>query len=151
MEKTAHPTYAHCPIRHIVDRFGDKWSLLVLYNLHTSGCLRFSEIHRRTADISQKMLTSTLRKLEQDGLLSRKVYPEVPPAWNMRSRPAASRSCPTSQRLSGGQRKISTPSSKTGSGKRYSDGQSLPGKSSGYLRTAPCRQPSAKRCQPTAK
>ena len=42
-------------------------------------CLRFSEIHRRTADISQKMLTSTLRKLEQDGLLSRKVYPEVPP------------------------------------------------------------------------
>ena len=78
MEKTAHPTYAHCPIRHIVDRFGDKWSLLVLYNLHTSGCLRFSEIHRRTADISQKMLTSTLRKLEQDGLLSRKVYPEVP-------------------------------------------------------------------------
>ena len=49
MEKTAHPTYAHCPIRHIVDRFGDKWSLLVLYNLHTSGCLRFSEIHRRTA------------------------------------------------------------------------------------------------------
>ena len=69
MEKTAHPTYAHCPIRHIVDRFGDKWSLLVLYNLHTSG----------TADISQKMLTSTLRKLEQDGLLSRKVYPEVPP------------------------------------------------------------------------
>ena len=79
MEKTAHTTYAHCPIRHIVDRFGDKWSLLVLYNLHTSGCLRFSEIHRRTADISQKMLTSTLRKLEQDGLLSRKVYPEVPP------------------------------------------------------------------------
>ena len=79
MEKTAHPTYAHCPIRHIVDRFGDKWSLLVLYNLHTSGCLRFSEIHRRTADISQKMLTSTLRKLGQDGLLSRKVYPEVPP------------------------------------------------------------------------
>ena len=136
MEKTAHPTYAHCPIRHIVDRFGDKWSLLVLYNLHTSGCLRLSEIHRRTADISQKMLTSTLRKLEQDGLLSRK---------------AASRSCPTSQRLSGGQRKISTPSSKTGSGKRYSDGQGLPGKSSGYPRTAPCRQPTAKRCQPTAK
>ncbi len=62
-----------------MDRFGDKWSLLVLYNLHTGGRLRFSEIHRRTADISQKMLTSTLRKLEQDGLLSRKVYPEVPP------------------------------------------------------------------------
>ena len=68
-----------CPVRDVLCRLGDKWSLLVLYNLHTSGCLRFSEIHRRTADISQKMLTSTLRKLEQDGLLSRKVYPEVPP------------------------------------------------------------------------
>lgn len=144
MEKTAHPTYAHCPIRHIVDRFGDKWSLLVLYNLHTSGCLRFSEIHRRTADISQKMLTSTLRKLEQDGCCRARSTPRYRPAWNMRSRPAASRSCPTSQRLSGGQRKISTPSSKTGSGKRYSDGQGLPGKSSGYPRTAPCRQPVGK-------
>lgn len=151
MEKTAHPTYAHCPIRHIVDRFGDKWSLLVLYNLHTSGCLRFSEIHHRTADISQKMLTSTLRKLEQDGLLSRKVYPEVPPRVEYALTPRGESSCPTSQRLSGGQRKISTPSSKTGNGKRYSDGQGPPGKSSEYPRTAPCRQPSAKRCQPTAK
>lgn len=73
------PGYAACPIRNIVDRFGDKWSLLVLYNLHTSGRLRFSKIHRQMTDISQKMLTSTLRRLEQDGLLSRTVYPEVPP------------------------------------------------------------------------
>lgn len=73
------PAYANCPIRNIVDRFGDKWSLLVLYNLHTNGCMRFSEIHRQMTDISQKMLTSTLRKLEQNGLLSRRVYPEVPP------------------------------------------------------------------------
>ena len=73
------PGYAACPIRNIVDRFGDKWSLLVLYNLHTGGRLRFSEIHRRMTDISQKMLASTLRRLEQDGLLSRTVYPEVPP------------------------------------------------------------------------
>ena len=73
MAKTAtDPGYAACPIRNIVDRFGDKWSLLVLYNLHTGGRLRFSEI-------SQKMLASTLRRLEQDGLLSRTVYPEVPP------------------------------------------------------------------------
>ena len=80
MAKTAtDPGYAACPIRNIVDRFGDKWSLLVLYNLHTGGRLRFSEIHRRMTDISQKMLTSTLRRLEQDGLLSRTVYPEVPP------------------------------------------------------------------------
>ena len=80
MAKTAtDPGYAACPIRNIVDRFGDKWSLLVLYNLHTGGRLRFSEIHRRMTDISQKMLASTLRRLEQDGLLSRTVYPEVPP------------------------------------------------------------------------
>lgn len=80
MEKNGEfPPYANCPIRNIVGRFGDKWSLLVLYNLHTNGCMRFSEIHRRMPDISQKMLTSTLRKLEQDGLLSRKAYPEVPP------------------------------------------------------------------------
>ena len=144
MEKTAHPTYAHCPIRHIVDRFGDKWSLLVLYNLHTSGCLRFSEIHRRTADISQKMLTSTLRKLEQDGLLSRKVYRGAAPRRICRSRPRRVISCPTSQRLSDGRRRISTPSSKTGNGKRYSDSLGPPGKSSGYPRTAPCRQPTAK-------
>ena len=79
MAKTAtDPGYAACPIRNIVDRFGDKWSLLVLYNLHTGGRLRFSEIHRRMTDISQKMLASTLRRLEQDGLLSRTVYPEVP-------------------------------------------------------------------------
>ena len=46
MAKTAtDPGYAACPIRNIVDRFGDKWSLLVLYNLHTGGRLRFSEIH----------------------------------------------------------------------------------------------------------
>ena len=67
MAKTAtDPGYAACPIRNIVDRFGDKWSLLVLYNLHTGGRLRFSEIHRRMTDISQKMLASTLRRLEQD-------------------------------------------------------------------------------------
>ena len=55
MAKTAtDPGYAACPIRNIVDRFGDKWSLLVLYNLHTGGRLRFSEIHRRMTDISQK-------------------------------------------------------------------------------------------------
>lgn len=80
MPKTEHaPGYAACPIRNIVARFGDKWSLLVLYNLHTSGRMRFSELHRRMTDISQKMLTSTLRRLEQDGLLSRTVYPQVPP------------------------------------------------------------------------
>ncbi len=114
MAKTAtDPGYAACPIRNIVDRFGDKWSLLVLYNLHTGGRLRFSEIHRRMTDISQKMLASTLRRLEQDGLLSRTVYPKCRRASNTPSRPAANRSCPISSRSSAGHWKISTRSSAT--------------------------------------
>lgn len=97
------------------------------------------------------MLTSTLRKLEQDGLLSRKVYPEVPPRVEYALTPRGESLMPHLTALIGWAEEISTPSSKTGSGKRYSDGQGLPGKSSGYPRTAPCRQPTAKRCQPTAK
>ena len=70
-----------CPVRNILARLCDKWALLVLYLLARSeqGKLRFTELKQAMPDISQKMLTSTLRKLEQDGLLSRKVYPEVPP------------------------------------------------------------------------
>ncbi len=71
--------YERCPIRNIVDRFGDKWSMLILYHLGEGGLMRFSEIHRQMYDISQKMLTQTLRRLEEDGLISRTVYAEVPP------------------------------------------------------------------------
>ena len=68
-----------CPIRNILCRFGDKWSLLVLVTLYSNGILRFSEIHRSIGDISQRMLSVTLRTLEQDGLVARTAYPEVPP------------------------------------------------------------------------
>ena len=102
MEKTAHPTYAHCPIRHIVDRFGDGWSLLVLYNLHTGGRLRFSEIHRRTADISQTMLhIDPAASWNRTGCCRARSTPRRRRAWNTRARPAASRSCPTSSALIG--------------------------------------------------
>lgn len=114
MAKTAtDPGYAACPIRNIVDRFGDKWSLLVLYNLHTGGRLRFSEIHRRMTDISQKMLASTLRRLEQDGLLSRTVYPEVPPRVEYALTPRGESLMPHLSRSSAGHWKISTRSSAT--------------------------------------
>lgn len=75
------PTYLTCPIRQVVSRFGDKWSLLVLFSLHTSekGYLRFNELHRQMSDCSQKMLSSTLKGLEQSHLIHRQVYPEVPP------------------------------------------------------------------------
>jgi DNA-binding HxlR family transcriptional regulator len=68
-----------CPIRNVLDRFGDKWSILVLTTLGKNGTMRFNEIHREIEDISQKMLTVTLRTLEADGLVSRKIYPEIPP------------------------------------------------------------------------
>lgn len=73
--------YLTCPIRHVISRFGDKWSMLVLYSLHTSenGILRFNELRRLMTDCSQKMLSATLKHLEQSHLVHREVYPEVPP------------------------------------------------------------------------
>lgn len=68
-----------CPIRNVLDRFGDKWSILVLLVLSSEEKMRFNEIHKAINDISQKMLTVTLRMLEADGLVSRKVFPEIPP------------------------------------------------------------------------
>ena len=73
--------YLACPIRQVISRFGDKWSMLVLYMLHTSetGVLRFNEIRHLMTDCSQKMLSQTLKNLEQSHLVHREVYPEVPP------------------------------------------------------------------------
>jgi DNA-binding HxlR family transcriptional regulator len=68
-----------CPVRQILDRFSDKWSLLVLLVLDRKGILRFNELAGLIGDVSQKMLTSTLRTLESNGLVSRKLYPEIPP------------------------------------------------------------------------
>lgn len=68
-----------CPIRDIISRLSDKWSLLVLITLSWNGTMRFNEIHKAMDDISQRMLTVTLRSLEADGLVNRQVYPEVPP------------------------------------------------------------------------
>jgi len=68
-----------CPIRNILSRLGDKWSLLVLVTLSANGTLRFSDLNRAIGDISQRMLAVTLRSLEADGLVRRKIFPEVPP------------------------------------------------------------------------
>jgi len=67
-----------CPTRQVLDRIGDKWTALIMGVLE-DGTMRFSEIRRRIGGISQKMLTQTLRNLERDGLITRTVYPEVPP------------------------------------------------------------------------
>ena len=67
-----------CELRDLLDRLGDKWSLLVVELLGHS-VLRFSELKRQIDGISQRMLTLTLRHLERDGLITRTVHPTVPP------------------------------------------------------------------------
>ena len=71
------PYQAGCPTRRILDRIGDRWTVLVIGVLG-HGEVRFSELRRRVEGISQKMLTQTLRGLERDGLVRRTVHPEVP-------------------------------------------------------------------------
>ncbi|MCD7850357.1 MAG: helix-turn-helix transcriptional regulator [Parabacteroides sp.] len=76
--KDFHPT-GTCPIRDILCRLGDKWPMLVMITLNANGTMRFSDIQKTISDISQRMLTVTLRTLETDGLVSRTVYAEAPP------------------------------------------------------------------------
>lgn len=71
--------YPNCPIRNVLSRVGDKWSMLVLFTLENKDCQRFKELQRNIPDISQKMLTATLKMLEGDGLIHREVFPEIPP------------------------------------------------------------------------
>ena len=71
--------YPNCPIRNVLSRVGDKWSMLILFTLENHPTIRFKELQRNIPDISQKMLTATLKALEADGLISREVFPEVPP------------------------------------------------------------------------
>ena len=68
-----------CPVRNVIARFGNKWALLVILILSENKVLRFSELKKMIPDVSSRMLSSTLRTLEADGLGSRKVDPEVPP------------------------------------------------------------------------
>ncbi len=67
-----------CEIRDLLDRLGDKWSLLVV-ELLGGGTRRFTQLRREIDGISQRMLTLTLRQLERDGLVTRTVHPVVPP------------------------------------------------------------------------
>lgn len=67
-----------CPSRLVLDRIADKWTALVIQVL-AGGTKRYAGLQREIGGISQKMLTQTLRSLERDGLVERKVYPQVPP------------------------------------------------------------------------
>lgn len=68
-----------CPIRDVLDRVGQKWTLLILITLD-AGPHRFSALQRAVGDISKRMLTQSLRDLERDGLISRTVFPTKPPS-----------------------------------------------------------------------
>ncbi len=68
-----------CPIRNILYRLSNKWTLLVLYTLNKNGAMRYKELAAELDDVSEKMLAITLRSLEADGFVERKAYPEVPP------------------------------------------------------------------------
>ncbi len=69
---------AQCPSRLVLDRIADKWTTLII-QLLSKRTMRYAELQREIGGISQKMLTQTLRSLERDGLVDRKVYPVVPP------------------------------------------------------------------------
>lgn len=73
------PCDKSCPIEHTVNLIGHKWKVLILRNLFNNGTQRFNELNRGIHGISQKMLTQQLRQMETDGIIYRKVYPEVPP------------------------------------------------------------------------
>lgn len=78
MRKSVDGKWRRCAVRDVLDRISDRWSLLVLIHL-TQGSSRFSELRRALGDISQRMLSQTVRKLEEEGLVSRMVTPTVPP------------------------------------------------------------------------
>lgn len=68
-----------CPVRNVIARFGTKWALLTLLVIGEQGVVRFNELNRLIPDVSSRVLSSTLRTLEADGFITRKVYPVVPP------------------------------------------------------------------------
>ena len=68
-----------CPVRNVVARFGNKWSLLTVLVIGKENVVRFNELRRLIPDVSSRVLSATLRTLEADGLVDRRVYAEVPP------------------------------------------------------------------------
>ena len=73
--------YPDCPVRNVLSRVGDKWSMLVLFTLEGQPSIRFKELQRSIPDISQKILTATLKMLEADGLINREAFHQ----WRDRS------------------------------------------------------------------
>ena len=82
--------FPDCLVRNILARVGDKWSLLLMHHImHHPEPMRFSDLRKAIPDISQKVLTSTLRNLEADGFIVRRVYAQVPPRTDYALTPRA--------------------------------------------------------------
>ena len=75
-----------CPVRGVLDKISDKWSMLLVMTL-ASGPKRFNQLRREVPDISQKMLTQTLRDLQRDGMVARRVFDTKPPSVEYRLTP----------------------------------------------------------------
>jgi DNA-binding HxlR family transcriptional regulator len=75
----ANTNYAMCPVKDILHTVADKWSVMVMATLGHHKMMRFNEIRNAIPGISQKMLTVTLRDMESFGLITRKIYPQIPP------------------------------------------------------------------------
>src|SRR5918911_536338 len=83
-EPLADPAELHrCPVRDVLDQMSGKWATLIILIL-ANGTLRFGQLRRAVPDISQRMLTQTLRDLQRDGLISRHVFPTQPPSVEYR-------------------------------------------------------------------
>ncbi len=81
IDKDQTQDHKNCPVQDLLSRLGDKWSMLVIVALANANnnCLRFSELQREVNGISQRMLSTTLKNFERDGIVTRYLYPEVPP------------------------------------------------------------------------
>lgn len=89
-DKILDPHFPQCPVRNVIARIGDRWSILILLTLEPATApMRFKDIQTAIPDISQKMLTRTLRDLEADGFVSRIAYAEVPPRVEYQLTPRA--------------------------------------------------------------
>jgi DNA-binding HxlR family transcriptional regulator len=71
--------YPTCPVRNVLSRISDKWSLLILCSLQMSEIMRYKDLKNGIPDISQKVLSGTLKRLEEDHLITRTMYKEIPP------------------------------------------------------------------------
>lgn len=91
--------YPTCPIRNVLERFGDKWSLLVLCTLGNGDKVRYKDLMAEIPDISHKMLTNTLKHLVEDHLVIREAYAEIPPRVEYSLTDTAKTLLPTIQQM----------------------------------------------------